>query len=103
MRLKSWSENSQRALIQRVDSNVRPIISPTARNPVCQPQKASAAPSNKGGVFIKAWSFQSCQCLLDLAHFQNMETVGLILHGSKAKYFVFSRPDKDQHQQGNPQ
>ncbi len=96
MRLKSSSENSQRALIQRVDSSVTAIKIPTNKNPVYQPQKISAAASSKGGVFIdeisickppacklSTWdSFQLCQTLLYLAGFQYVKMVRLVLHGA---------------------
>src|ERR1043165_7075284 len=53
MRLKSSSDNSQRALTSRALSRATPIAAPTMRKPDCQPQKSSEAPRRKGGGFMK--------------------------------------------------
>src|ERR1041385_5737379 len=53
MRLKSSSDNSQRAWTNCVLSSATAIAAPTMRKPDCQPQKSSAAPRRKGGGFME--------------------------------------------------
>src|SRR5208282_2322219 len=52
MRAKSSSDKSQRALMKRELSSTTAMMAPSIKNPVCQPQKSSAAASRKRGVFI---------------------------------------------------
>src|SRR5713101_9547644 len=52
MRLNSVAENSHRQRSLRAPSNPSAITAAQTSSPVCQPQKSSAAPTRKGGVFI---------------------------------------------------
>src|SRR2546423_7862231 len=52
IRLKSSSDKSQRAWTSRELSMSRPMTRPGRNNPLCHPQKTSAAPSNRGGGFM---------------------------------------------------
>src|SRR6266403_758480 len=53
IRLKSSSDNSQRAVVQREPSRTIAIKRAGIRKPVCQPQKSKEAPRRKRGDFIK--------------------------------------------------
>ena len=58
IRLKSSSDASQRARIQREASSATAITALTTRKSACQPQKRSPAPSRSGGVFMVGSAFK---------------------------------------------
>src|ERR1039458_514630 len=52
MRRKSWSVKSQRVFTRCAPSSTAAITAPSAKCPVCQPQKSRPAPKSSDGVFI---------------------------------------------------
>src|SRR3954467_1605850 len=77
------------------------MIPAKKRNPVCHPQKRSAAPASSGGVFnmSNCASRQSLQRFANMSHRAGVQTFGVILERSRIQSRLANHLLNDQHKQ----